>query len=195
MSANRPKIYEFLIVLNLPKWVDKYVVQLKDEFHNQFGFYYSRHSKPHVTISKFPFLEKDRESLLLFIQDQIFSTKPLQIELNGFESYRNSNNRVISIHVEESEDLNKLKRTFEKIRDDLGYDTTNFFVFRNPHVTIARGLRKEVFEKAKEVYLQERYWSSFEISKLKVLRREIKKDGSFGRYEDVCDLMLSGGSE
>lgn len=186
------RVYEFLIVINLPKWVEKYALQLKSEFFDQFGLYYSRHSKPHITISKFPFLEKNQETILLLLQDYLFTLESIRIELNGFESYSNPNNRVISIYVEESETLNNLKNTFRDFRDRLGYEPKNFFVFRNPHVTIARGLRKEVFEKAKEIYLSRRYGSSFVINKLKVLRRKVNEDGTYGGYEDIGDLTLGG---
>lgn len=194
-SPNSTKIFEFLIVLNLPKWIDKYAKQLKSDFHDRFGSYYSRHSKPHITISKFPYLEKNQERFLRLLQGYLFSIDSIRIELNGFESFKGSNNRVISIHVEESDDLNKLKDTFHNFRDRLGYNSTNFFIFKNPHVTIARGLRKEVFEKAKDVYLPARYWSSFVVDKLKVLRREVNDDGTYGRYEDICDLMLGSHGE
>lgn len=189
-TKEKNQIYEFLIVFNLPKWVEKYVVQLKDEFADTFGPFPSRHSVPHITLSKFPYLIQNQDTILLMLQDTLYKASPTQIELNGFGVFLNS--RVIYIHVEPSDELNGLRSPFYHIRDLYDYNKKGFHVFDKLHVTVARGLRKDVFEAARSKYLPQRYQSSFLKTKLTVLRREVKGNGKFGFYEEVTDLTLGG---
>lgn len=188
--SGKSQIYQFLIVFNLPQWVDKYVVQLKDEFAEEFGSFPSRTSKPHITISKFPYWIQNQDTILLLLQNELYRLQPLQIDLNGFDFF--SNSKVIYIHVDQSEEFQRLKAPFIHIKQLYHYKAKEFFIFKKPHVTIARGLRDGVFEEAKSLYLPRRYRSSFTKSKLKVLRREVIDEQSFGDYEEVCDLTLGG---
>ncbi|MTI86541.1 MAG: 2'-5' RNA ligase family protein [Balneolaceae bacterium] len=165
-------VYQFLIVFNLPKWVDKYIVQLKEEFADEFGSFPSRESKPHITIAQFTYWIQDQDTILLLLQNDLYRFKPLQIHLNGYDSF-SWNNKVIYIHVDQSEDLQRLRAPFNHIKQLYNYKAEDFFIVKNPHVTIARGLQEDVFEKAKKVYLPRQYRSSFIKSKLKVLRREV----------------------
>lgn len=124
------------------------------------------------------------------LQDSLYRASPVQIELNDFGVFPSS--RVIYIHVEPSENYERLRTPFFNIKQLYNYKNENFFVFDKPHVTIARGLRKDIFEKAKRIYLPQRYQSSFLKTKLTILRREVKGHQKFGRYEKVTDLTLGG---
>ncbi|WP_234567287.1 2'-5' RNA ligase family protein [Rhodohalobacter sp. 614A] len=189
--TEKKQIYQFLVVFDLPKWVDKYVIQQKEDFAERFGSFPSRTSIPHMTIAQFPYWVQDQDTILALLQDALYRLKPLQIELNGYDSF-SRNSKVIYIHVDESEDLQKLRGPFNRIKQLYNYTNKDFFIFKKPHVTIARGLQEDVFEEAKRDYIPRRYRSSFVKSKLKVLRREIIDPQTFGKYEEVCDLVLGG---
>lgn len=132
---------------------------------------------------------KLNSSSIFLLQVQSFrGVPPFKVELNGFDRFPSS--RVIYLHVEDSPDLDKLRAPFNYIRE--GFKPKKYFHVLNnkPHVTIARGLRQDIFEEAEKDYLSRIYVSSFLVDKLNMLRREVNEDGRHGRYEHVCYLTL-----
>lgn len=182
------QVYEFLIVINLPDDINDYVKHLKDEFYEEFGYFPSRGSKSHITISKFPFVEKQPDAIFSFLLRSFQKISPFEININGFDRFPNG--RVIYLSVEDSSELNKLKAPFNKIRG--GFKPKNYFhvLGKNPHITIARGVRPDIFAKAEKDYLSRAYASSFLVDKMNVLRRELKEDGKHDKYKHVCYLTL-----
>lgn len=74
-AKERSQIFEFLIVFNLPKWVDKYIVHLKDDFAQIFGSFPSRQSTPHITVAKFSYQVQNQDAILLMLQDSLYVTR------------------------------------------------------------------------------------------------------------------------
>ena len=101
------QIYEFLFVINLPKTINEYVKSLKDEFYERFGYFPSKGSQPHITISKFPLIEKQPDAIISFFRRSFQKISPFEIKINGFDSFPSS--RVIYLNVENSPDLDQLK--------------------------------------------------------------------------------------
>lgn len=186
----RKRVYEFLIVINLPDSINDYVEGLKDEFYERFGFFPSRNSKPHITISKFPLLEKRPDTIISFLKRSFHGLSPFRIELNGFDSFLSS--RVIYLNVEDLPDLDKLKAPFNYIREDFKPKKYFHVLKDKPHVTIVRGLRSGIFDEVVEDYLLRTYENSFIVDELKVLRRENLGDGKYTNYEHIDDLILGG---
>jgi 2'-5' RNA ligase len=184
------QIYEFLIVINLPDGINEYVEGLKDEFNEKFGFFPSRGSQPHITISKFPLLDKQPDAIISFLKRSFQGVSPFKIDLNGFDSFPSS--KVIYLNVEDSPELDKLKAPFNYIREDFK-PKKYFHVLKNkPHITIARGLQPDIFDEAIGGYTSRQYENSFIVDKLKMLRRENYGGGKYSKYEQVTDLVLGG---
>lgn len=118
--------YQFLIVFNLPIWVDKYIVHLKEEFADTFGSFPSRHSTPHITLSKFPYQIQNQDTILLMLQDSLYRAQYIQIELNGFDIFPTS--RVIYIHVDPSENINCLRTPFHHIKSSIKLRISMFLI-------------------------------------------------------------------
>lgn len=184
------RIYEFLFVINLPEAINEYVKHLKDEFYEEFGYFPSRGSKPHITISKFPLLEKQPVAIISFLKRSFQEISPFEININGFDSFPSS--RTIYLNVEDSTYLDKLKAPFNYIREDFKPKKYFHVLKDKPHVTIARGLRSGIFDEAVEDYLLRAYVNSFLVEKLIVLRREVLGTGKYTKYENIDDLILGG---
>lgn len=181
------KVFEFLIVINFPESINEYVKNLKTEFYKEFGSFPSRGSKPHITISKFPLSEEEPGSLITYLQRSFQNIAPFIVVVNGFKSFE----KVIYLNVEEADGLDELKEPFKVLREEFR-PKKYFFIFRNPHITIARGLHPDIFEKAEPDYLSRMYVNTLVVDKLRVLRRENFGNGKYSKYDHIADLILGG---
>lgn len=156
---------------------------LKQEFYEKYGSYDGRFPKPHITICNSPLLAQRIEKVFSTLKSGLAELSPFQLRLNNFNSFRNSN--VIFVDVEDSKQLMLLRKKLIYMNVDLRLGK-RFFLFDNPHLTIAKNLPKDIFESAKSDFLSRSYQSEFIVDKLVVLRYDLDK----AKYFHFCDLTF-----
>lgn len=180
---------DFLIVINPSDDIGKDVELFKTEFYEIFGSYPSRHSEPHITVADIHCLPKNEDKVISSIRNNHPKTGSFLVDINGFSDYEGNGNRVIHMHVKQSEEFEKLEKYYKQMKMVIHRYKKRYYVSDSPHITIARGLRREVFETAKRVYLPRPYQNSFEAKSLIILRREIE-DKKATRYEKFGEIPL-----
>ena len=175
------KLFGFLTVISPPEPIMSHINHLKQGFYEKYGHYNGRFSKPHITICNFPLLSQRIEKVFSSLKSGLSELSPFQIQLNGFKSFKNSN--VIYIDIENSKQLMLFRKKLIYMNVDLRLGK-RFFLFDNPHLTIAKNLPNDIFESAKIDFLSRSFQSQFIVDKLTVLRYDLDEE----KYFHFCDL-------
>lgn len=182
-ESNETRLFGFLIVITPSPEIETYVHTLKSEFYYRFGTYESMHSIPHITICHFPMLEERQDKVFSLLRKGLSEINPSYLNLNGFGHFINSN--VIYLRVEQSEELRSLEKFFIHSKRQIRLGKRCIVVAKH-HLTIAKGLKPDIFKSACDDYLSGSYHNSFWVDRLSVLRY----DPYEGRYSKLMDLKL-----
>ncbi|PUZ29787.1 RNA 2',3'-cyclic phosphodiesterase [Chitinophaga parva] len=169
------KIY-FIALLPTAE-VGKEIIKIKQEFAEKYGPVYALKVLPHITLqvpfTADPALEKAFcDELTEFAKTQA----PFEVNLNGFGTFPNKQNRVLFINVEKSETMSAMHRLLINfLRKEFGFSTMLARTGFTPHVTVAfKDLTDEQFEKAWPEYENKEYTASFKVNNLYFLRHNGK---------------------
>jgi len=177
------KLFGFLIVITPSPEIVTYVNRLKSEFYQTYGKYRSMDSKPHISTCQFLMFDERQNNVLRSLQKSLSGISPFRLKLNGFGHFHGSN--VIYLRVEQSEELESLKKLFVYSLQRLWIEK-NKIVVKNHHLTVAKDIHPGIFNSACDNYLPRSYQNSFMVDKLTVLRYapyEVK-------YSKIMDLKL-----
>ena len=182
-QLNEVKLFGFLIVITPSPEIVAYVNALKSEFYQTYGKYRSMDSKPHISICQFLMFDERQSNVLRSLQKSLSGISPFELKLNGFGHFRGSN--VIYLRVEQSEELESLKKLFVYSLQRLWIEK-NKIVVKNHHLTVAKDIHPGIFNSACDNYLPRPYHNSFMVDKLTVLRYAPYE----ARYSKLMDLKL-----
>lgn len=156
-----------LISPSLP--VAKDVSFFKQRFRRILGHSYeSEFSKAHISLVKYHDVHSD--NLLYHIADNVLSGfKPFTIYINGFYVLHHGGNRTICLNI-----INK-NSVCELMKKLTGQESL-------PHITLAKNLSKEDFNRLWPTVRNIKYANSFKCESITVLRGT---DGAWAYYTDL----------
>lgn len=159
-----------LISPSLP--VAKDVSFFKQRFRRILGHSYdSEFSKAHISLVKY--LDEHSDNLLYHIADTVLSGfKPFTIYINGFYVLNHGASRTICLNI-----INK-NSVCELMKQLTGQESL-------PHITLAKNLGKEDFNKLWPTVRNIKYANSFKCEAITVLR------GNEGGWKYYTDLPLA----
>lgn len=158
--------YEYLLVINPPRSVYNDVMEIKKEFAQQYDFPKASKSKPHITLACFRMEELKEKEALASIEEACLHQPPCEVQLSNYNFFSEHTvylNIIKPFSIIDFVKTLKAKLSLPKSR--------SFFSF-HPHLTIARGLTREVFLKSKTTYEQEKYNNTFIVHNITLLKRK-----------------------
>lgn len=160
----------YYIAVVCPPQVNEKVLHYKIWMKEQFGCIVALKSPAHITIIPPFWLDEKREDeLLLSLQSFSGKLPEVEIQLEGFDHFRN---RVLFINVTENKILNDLKveaenHFMESFAGCIKKDNRPF----HPHITIAnRDMKPSHFEKAWEYFSKKEFSETFLVKTLSLLK-------------------------
>ena len=185
LFVEESRLCEFLIILPLPKALQKQVSVFKEEFEVLYGGYNSRHSIPHITVCDFMLFEHRTLDTMMFFKKRLQSMYPIKLKVNGFNHFKSS--KTVYLELDESSNYSELLTQVDITRQMMRL-RKNYFQSKVPHITIAKNLNPLVFEEAKEVFANREFQAEFEVDRMDVL----KFDFITRRYQLFGSIPFSG---
>ena len=162
-------LWEYMLLANPSKEVDEKVRLEKIYFENQYGAEIATRTLPHITITNFLAKERMEDLVCRWTQNacnQQYSFTVALINFSGFPAH------AIFIRVQNPAPFTQLTNNLKSIdRLLLTNDCPPLQLVTKPHLTIARRLEKEVYEKAIIEYAQRSFYETYTLDNLSLLKR------------------------
>jgi len=166
------KVYEYLLVLNPHEELRNKIMHVKQEFFDSYKSNTALYSKPHITLVNFVQYEMMEDRLVNRLQTIAMGYHPIKIELKDYGSFPS---HTIYINVTSKvpiQDLTKQIRTETQRLMKLNDDNKPHFIME-PHLTIARKLQPEQYEKAWLEYSHKHFTGRFIADAMLLLKRPV----------------------
>jgi 2'-5' RNA ligase len=166
---SRAGLIDYLLIAAPCREVMQKVMQEKEMFNKQYLRNDAVQGKPGITISNFFAREEMEDTMVRWMQRIVGEQKSFPVMLNN---YSGCPPHTVFLRVQ---DPSPFKLVALQLKPIDSYITTNgcppvkFVSY--PHLTIARGLAAEVYERAIREYAEKEFNVSFNIERLVLLRR------------------------
>lgn len=160
---------EYLILFSPPVNVRGEISEFKRQFAVNYGHFDGLDSIGHITVGNVMIPSGIEESFFAQFVGQVSEIESFTFAIDGFDAFANS--RTIFAHLEECESF---KRIAEALRQTVGlyHLKKSSRIISTPHVTIAKGLERRIFNKAYCFeYSFKSYTRTFDAYELTILRR------------------------
>lgn len=170
-----PQLYEYLLVVHPAKEIFEQLQEEKENFSSVYKVSIAKKTLPHITISNFMATEGMEATLIKWMHNVISKQKRFTVMLNNYSGFPSS--KTVYARVQDHEPFKQLATSLRVIDD---YITVNGFkkaIFPNhPHLSIARSLQQNVYEKAMMDYSRKTFNASFIVDELVLLKRQNQYD-------------------
>jgi len=166
------KIYEYLLVLNPHEELRNKIMHVKQQFFDSYKASTALYGKPHITLVNFVQYEMLEERIVQHLKTVAMSYHPIKIELKDYGSFPS---HTIYINITSKlpiQDLVKQIRTESQRIMKLNDDNKPHFILE-PHLTIARKLQHEQYEKAWPEYSNKHFTGRFIADAMLLLKRRV----------------------
>ena len=166
------KVYEYLLVLNPHEELRNKIMQVKQHFFDAYQSATALYGKPHLTLATFVQYEMMEERLVNRLNTIAMGYHPIKIELKDYGSFPS---HTIYINVTSKMPIQNL---LKQIRSEaqrlmkLNDDNKPHFIME-PHLTIARKLQPEQYEKAWLEYSHKHFTGRFIADAMLLLKRPV----------------------
>lgn len=176
--------YEYLLVVNPAASVNEQLLDEKQQFYNIYKEKVAIKTKPHITVANFLAKESMEETIIRYMRRIISAKRSFRVMLNNFSGFPP---HTIYVRVQQHAPFRQLAAELAAIDQYVrgyGYPAARFIT--NPHVTIARKLPEQVYNKAMLEYSQKIFHASFVVNELVLLKRQ----GQFDTCKQVNVFKL-----
>lgn len=143
MISNPPK---YSIVIAPPQVGIDYVATLKDELNAVIGWYNSRNSKAHITISEFTADKDELVKMMAKLKEIASYENPMHLHFEGVGNYVNGAVFLKSNEATKIEVSDLMKRIQKKL------NIKNAYHSKDPHISIGRKLNEENVQMALKMF-------------------------------------------
>jgi len=180
-------LFEYLLVATPSEEVYKQVMDEKQSFFNTYHEKVSIKTKPHITIANFLAKEAMEETIIRWMNRAVGTQPSFPVVLNNFGGFPP---HTIYIRVQQRQPFKQLATALQSINHYIrSNDCPPMRLITNPHLTIARRLPPDIFEKAIWEYSHKAFEASFVIDKLTLLRRQHQ----FDACKQISSFHLASG--
>jgi 2'-5' RNA ligase len=179
-------LYEYLLIVQPAKKVYDQVVEEKQQFYNLYKEKIAIVTKPHITVANFLATDMMEETIIRYMHRIIGALQCFDVTLNNFSGFPTSN--TIYLRVQEEAPFKQMAQQLKVVDQYIkSSGQSKAHLISKPHVTIARRLSADVFEKSLLHYAQKTFHASFTVQELVL----IKHRGTYDAYKPVCVFKLS----
>ncbi len=178
--------FEYLLMANPGEEALIKVMGEKEIFSSCYTVNAAKKTLPHITIATFLAKETMEETLIKWMNKIISNQYAFDVMLNNFSGFPSS--RTVYARVQNHEPFKQLSASLKTIDE---YIRSNGFpramLINHPHVTIAKRLQPQVYEKALKDYSHKTFNAYFPVNELILSRRQNEYD----EYKQVAVFKLA----
>jgi 2'-5' RNA ligase len=175
LKFSTPSFYEYLLVVHPAKEVFEKLLAEKEKFSAEYKVSIAKKTLPHITIANFLANEAMEETMIKWMHKIIGSQQSFDVMLNNFSGFPSS--KTVYARVQNHQPFKQLAASLKIINDyikDNGFPPAHIIKF--PHMSIARSLQQNIYEKAIMDYSRKTFNESFEVNELILLKRQHQYD-------------------
>jgi 2'-5' RNA ligase len=168
--------FDYQLVMHLSGEAFDRVMLEKEYFLNVYKEKVAVKAPPHITLARIQAHERMEESMIRYTHRILSTQKSFTAILNNFSGFPQ---HTVYARVQDHEPFKKLAMALAPVDHYVkgnGCLPINFIL--HPHVTIARRLKPEVYQKAVWEYSKRTFFASFSITELVLLKRKHQFDQS-----------------
>lgn len=170
-----PKFYEYLLVVHPNEEVFNHLKAEKEIFSDEYNVSIAKKTLPHITVANFLAKETMEETLIKWMHKIISSQQSFDVMINNFSGFPSS--KTVYARIQNHEPFKQLATSLKTINTYInGNGFPNAKLINHPHMTIARSLQQNVYEKAIMDYSRKTFNASFIVDELILLRRQNQFD-------------------
>lgn len=165
-----PKFFEYLLIVHPSEKAFNQIKEEKENFSYEYNASIAKKTLPHITIANFLAKEMMEETLIKWMHKIIGSQQSFDVMINNFSGFPSS--KTVYARIQDHEPFKQLATSLKIINsyiNDNGFP--NAKLINHPHMTIARSLQQNVYERAIMDYSRKTFNASFKVDELILLRR------------------------
>jgi len=172
---NTSAYYEYLLVVHPAKEIFEQLKEEKEKFSAAYNVSIAKKTLPHITIANFLVREAMEATIINWLHKIISSRQRFTVMLNNFSGFPSS--KTVYARVQDHEPFKQLVASL-KVIDQYIKDNglPRAIIPNHPHVSIARSLQQNVYEKAMFDYSRKTFNASFVVDELVLLKRQNQYD-------------------
>ncbi len=170
-----PKFYEYLLVVHPNEEIFNHLKAEKEIFSYEYNAGIAKKTLPHITVANFLAKETMEETLIKWMHKIISSQQSFDVMINNFSGFPSS--KTVYARIQNHEPFKQLATSLKTINsyiNDNGFP--NVKLINHPHLSIARSLQQNVYDKAVMDYSRKTFNASFIVNELVLLRRQNQFD-------------------
>lgn len=170
---------EYLLVLNPDENITSDIRYFKNKIWELVGDFPGHYALPHITIYNFLGFEEKEDAILDALTNVCKNVKSTFVHVENFNCFEGSGTIYLSPHPKNYFSF-LLKALYPVIFNCNGINRqSNIYSSTEPHITIARGLKKPQFGQAWQHFKEKSYRGSFVAESLVLLRKELLKNEKY----------------
>ncbi|HEY6977042.1 MAG TPA: 2'-5' RNA ligase family protein [Chitinophagaceae bacterium] len=161
---------EYLLVAHPPQEVNDQLKEEKEIFSSRYKVGLAKKTLPHITVANFLAKEEMEETIIRYMR-RIFSMQTcFWVTLNNYSGFPE---HTVFARVQDHEPFKQLATALKVIDQYIGSNgCPPVKLITHPHLSIARRLQQNVYERAMFEYSRKTFYASFEVNELILLRRK-----------------------
>ncbi len=182
------KSHEYLLVIEPKGRANQKADEVKCIFGQEYGCAMAT-NRPHITLSNFVLVGRLMEARILEYFNRFFTSRnPFELEIDGFDHFEN---HTIFLKVSTKETIVKIVKDIrKKFRRHLTPHKSFPPIFSMiPHLTIARKMHEDQFQKAWPVWHNHEFNANFNVDEVLLIKRQYP---TINKYQVVERFKLKG---
>lgn len=180
------QLFEYLLVVSPSAEVHKSVMEIKEYFSEKYKQTIASKTKPHITVANFLAKERMEDTLIRWMQRAVAEQEGFITQLNNYSGFPG---HTIFLRVQDHDPFRELAQRLKVIASYIKeYNCPKPNFISNPHMSIARSLSKDVYEKAISEYARKDFAASFTVNELVLLRKQY--GNTYEKYKQLAVLHL-----
>ena len=174
LSFAMQEYYEYLLVVHPAPDVYAQVMQEKQHFFDTYKEKVAIKTKPHITVANFLAKEAMEDTIIRYMHRIISTQKIFTVTLNNFSGFPP---HTVYARVQDHQPFKQLAAALAPVEHYIkgnGCPPAKFII--HPHVSIARRLKPDVYDKAMFEFSQRTFFASFNVEELVLLKRQNQFD-------------------
>lgn len=170
-----PQYYEYLLVVHPAKEIFEQLQEEKESFSSVYKVSIAKKTLPHITVANFLAKEDMEQTLIKWLYKIISSQKRFNVMLNNYSGFPSS--KTVYARVQDHEPFKQLAASLKVIDQYIRDNGMPRAILPNhPHVSIARSLQPNVYDRAMMDYSRKTFNASFIVGELVLLKRQNQYD-------------------
>lgn len=168
------QLYEYLLVAHPAENVNAQVMAEKQHFAETYKQSIASKTLPHITVANFLAKEQMEDTVIRYMHRILSTQKSFAVTLNNYSGFPP---HTVYARVQDHQPFKQLAASLKAVDQYVrsnGCPPAKLISY--PHVSIARRLQQQVYEKAMFDYSQKIFHASFEVNELVLLRRQNQYD-------------------